>query len=96
MDIFAISEDELDRKVWKFRQDNSFLVLTYYSEQSRTTKRHGWKGPHWGSFDERMATLDRPKSIPEWVYMKALKSISFRVTIGWSNEQSVIAEIQNH
>lgn len=93
MKTCELSPDGLSRKVWEISMQNeSYLVLTFYAEQKRESKRHGWKGPSWGSTDERTATLDRPTSVPEWVVQHALKTMVFKVAIGWSNPKFVVRE----
>jgi len=94
-DVAALSDDGLSRKLWEFNVWGSYLVLTFYAEQTRKTKRHGWKGDFWSSSDERHyhSRLDRPTEIPVWVYEAALKGVSFTVAIGWSHSDHVVATV---
>lgn len=75
--------------------NGNYLVLQQYAEESRETKRHGWKGLKWSSHDERKyySSLDRPTEIPVWVYEQAAKDITLKVAVGWVSPEYVVAEV---
>jgi hypothetical protein len=87
------SEDGLSRKAWEFSLHGNYLVLKRYAEETRQTRRHGWRGPFWASSDERSynSKLPRPQSIPEDVYLDALKGYEIQVSVGWCRQESVVA-----
>lgn len=90
-----VSPDNLSRKLWSFRVQEGYILLTGYAEQNRETTRHKFKGPRWASSDERsyVSALSRPTSIPESVIAEvrqawADKFKAVPLYIGWTNEKS--------
>lgn len=96
------SEDGLSRKLWVFRITATEIVLTSVHHQSRKTKRHKFTGPKWDSHDERsyVSELPRPNYIPTLVLLAAEQvwrelGGDTPVYIGWTNETSRYASINN-
>ena len=68
------SDDGLTRKLWCFQFQGKKCRLTSYHEQTRSTSRHGWKGPKWDHSDERRynSQMPRPQTVPLDVIQEAL------------------------
>jgi len=96
LDVEDLSDDGLSRKLWQSNLWGAYLVLTKYAEETRKTKRHGWEGDFWSGSDERRyhSRLDRPTELPVWVYEAALKGVDFKVAIGWSHPDHVVATVR--
>lgn len=94
MEVREESEDGLSAKIWEFSlpYSSNGIVLHAYTEGTRDTKRHKFKGRFWHSSDERTATLPRPTEIPAWVIDEAVAQLSVPVFIGWTNDKSKYAE----
>ena len=86
----------LSRKVWRFDFIGTRARLTSYHEETRETKRHGWKGPKWDPRDERRynSQIARPGVIPLDVLQEALDTYVLTIReeikfhIGFFNAES--------
>lgn len=79
---------DLSRVVWSFYlNDRLELYLDHYSEQARTTKRHGWKvvmfyqrikyGRNYNPFNE----MKEPPAVPDAIFERARKNILDRIKL---------------
>jgi hypothetical protein len=87
------NETELSRDFYRFywSEGNGFR-FTFFSTQTRATKRHKWTGPFWDSDDERgyHSKLPRPADISPEVLRLAMvlaseQVMASKVFIGWYN-----------
>lgn len=88
------SDDGLSEKLWEFRLSHNGVILTFYKEGERETKRHAFRGPKWDAFNVRCSELSRPSEIPTDVLQEAIdrwKEVYGTpiVYIGWENENHV-------
>lgn len=88
IEVEAISEDGLRRRVWRFGYGSGhFLTLTRYADEDRASPRHKFRAiAQWDAMDERTyhSQLPRPQYLPEWVVSEAMAKLPPpTVTIGW-------------
>ena len=92
----------LERQVWLFTTanlGNFALRLIRYTEETRPSKRHKWRGDFWSYMDERKyhSKLDRPKHIPQSVLYDAREELASRsrsapIYVGWIDSGSLYKE----
>lgn len=91
--------ERLSATRWDFMFSGHWMILKFYGEQTRETRRHKFTGPFWDSTDERKyhSKLERPTQIPEDVVTEAIAAAvksasanSLILAVGFENHKCAI------